>query len=195
MADPADVSVKVAQDLGVSGTVKPRRGFFPETPLTMIYRRNLQPDDTLKSAAAIQGGISLGNRTINLFEGQWVTINASGLAVVATAANSPTGLAYPAFTGGERLDPEGGLTVILGSWVATTNFFDKGGTFSAGTLLMVGAGTVNINGSDTAVEGCLIPVDETVLAEVVRAVAQVERPPFGVNSETPDGIMQIRSIR
>lgn len=190
---PADVSVQVAQSFGVSGSMKPRRGLFPEVPLTMIHRRNVTPDDSIKTAAGISGGIALGTQSINVFEGQWVTLNASGNAIIATEALTATGLAYPVFSGGDRLDPDGGLTVLWGKWICTTSFFDKLGVYAVGTPLKVGSGTVNINGVDTVVQGCLTPA--TLPADAAKVVALVEQGPFAVNSDTPDGVLRIISTR
>lgn len=186
--------ITLAKDFGVSGTLTPRRGLFPITPLTSIWRRNFEPADAILSAVTVQAGIALAERTISIFEGQWITLDASGKAVVATAALTVNGMAWPVFSGGDRLDPKGGLTVLHGSWVAQTNFFDKNSSFNVGDFLQIDSGTVNINGVDTAVEGTLKPItitaDATTLA---RVVARVEREAIGVTSETPDGILTIHS--
>src|SRR3990172_11210154 len=115
----------LAAALGVSGTLSARRGLFPITPLTMIWRRNFEPADALLSAITTQAGIALAERTIAVDEGQWVTLDTTGKAVVADSGSggASMGLAWPVFSGGDRLDPKGGITVLHGKWVAHTSYF------------------------------------------------------------------------
>lgn len=181
----------MANALGVSGTASPRKGLFPITPLTMVWRRMLTPADSLLSAITTQAGIALGERTISLDEGQWVTLDASGNAVVADSASggAATGLAWPVWSGGDRLDPKGGVTVLHGrSWVAHTSYFDETGTYAVGTLLQIGTGTVQGVAGKT---GVLKPISPASVADLSKVVAVVEKPPFAVSSETPAGIIQI----
>lgn len=189
-----NTETSLAKAFGVSGTMSPRLGIKPISPLTMIFRRNFEPADGLLSAVTVQAGQALGVRQIIAFEGQWVTLDASGKAIIATAANTPNGQAWPLFTGGDRLDPNGGVTVLHGPWIADTSFFDKNSTFAAGDFLSIDSGTVNINGVDTAVEGTLKPVTVSAVADLAKVVARVERAPIGVAPETPDGVMRIHSV-
>lgn len=182
----------LATALGVSGTLSGRRGLYPITPLTMIWRRNFDVDDTLKSALGVQAGMALADQTINVIEGQWVTL-AAGKAVIPVG-DFATKLAWPAFAGGDRLDPKGGITVIHGAFVADTTFFDRAGVYTVGQPLKVGTGTVNINGVNTAVQGCLKVANPAVLADVVQQVAVVEQIPYGVGPDTPDGILRIMRV-
>jgi hypothetical protein len=185
----------LAAALGVSGTLSPRKGLFPITPLTMIWRRQFEPADALLSAVTTQGGIALAERTIALEEGQWVTLDTSGKAVVADSGSggASTGLAWPVWSGGDRLDPKGGVTVLHGKWVAHTSYFDDGGVYAVGTLLKVAAGAVTVQGV-AGKTGALTPVSGITAAELAKVVAVVERTAFGTSTDTPSGIMQIRSV-
>jgi len=180
----------LAAALGVSGTLSARRGLFPVTPLTMIWRRNLEPADALLSAITTQAGIALAERTIAVNEGQWLTLDSSGKAVVAPAAAlTPLG---PAFSGGDRLDPKGGVTVLHGAWVADTSYFNDAGSYAVGTLLQI-SGSVTVQGV-AAQTGALTPITIAAATDIFKVVAVVERPPFGVAPETPTGVMRIRRL-
>lgn len=176
--------------LGVSGTLSPRRGVFPITPLTMIWRRMVEPADALLSAVGVQGGVALAERTIAVDEGQWVKLDSSGKAVVAGAGD--VGALGPVWSGGDRLDPKGGLTVLHGPWVADTSYFDQGGTYAAGTLLQI-SGSVTVQGV-AGKTGALTPLTISAAGDVLKAVAVVERGPFGTSVDTPAGILRIRRI-
>lgn len=76
----------LAREFGVSGTLSARKGLFPVTPLTMVWRRMLEPADALLSAVGVQAGIALAERTINVLEGQWVTLDSSGKTILAPDA-------------------------------------------------------------------------------------------------------------
>lgn len=180
----------LAAALGVSGTLSPRLGLFPITPLTMIWRRMFNPADALLSAVTTQAGSALAERNINVAEGQWVTLDATGNAIIApNATNLP---AWPTWSGGQRLDPKGGITVLHGAWVADTSYFVDNGTYVVGTFLQINTGSVQGVAAQTgALEDVTITADATILATVV---ARVERPPFGVAAETPNGTMRIRAV-
>lgn len=184
----------LAKERGVSGTVTPKVGIKPVSPTTLYWGRPFTPADALKSALGTQGGIALGKQTLNVYGGQWITVDAAGKAIIATAANTLTGLAWPVWGSKDRLDLDGGLTALFGKYVAETTFFDKDETFAVGDLLKVGQADVTIAGVATTVEGCLIKADPAVLADVAAAVARVEKTPFGVSSETPDGVLLISSL-
>ena len=176
--------------LGVSGTLSPRRGIFPVTPLTMIWRRMLEPADALLSAVGLQGGLALAERTIAVNEGQWVTLDTSGKAVVAgSAAIAPVG---PVWSGGDRLDPKGGITVLHGAWVADTSYFDQGGTYAVGTLLQI-SGSVTVQGV-AGQTGALTPITIAAATDIFKVVAVVERAPYGTSVDTPAGILRIRRV-
>jgi hypothetical protein len=180
----------LAAALGVSGTLSPRLGLFPITPLTMIWRRMFTPADALLSAVTTQAGSALAERTIAVNEGQWVTLDASGNAIVAP--NGTTLPAWPVWSGGQRLDPKGGITVLHGAWVADTSYFVDTGTYGVGTPLIIATGSVQGVGAQTgALEDTTVTADATTLFPVV---ARVERTPFGVSSETPNGTMRIRAV-
>jgi hypothetical protein len=179
----------LAAALGVSGTLSPRRGLFPVTPLTMIWRRNFEPADALLSAVTTQAGVALAERTIAVSEGQWITLDTAGKAILAPDATTLP--AWPAFSGGDRLDPKGGITVLHGPWVADTSFFDSTGVYAVGTLLQVGTGTVQ---GVAATGSCLKPITIAAATDIFKVVARVERTPYGVSSETPAGIMRIKSV-
>lgn len=186
----------LAAALGVSGTMSPRVGLHPITPLTMIWRRMLTPADSLLSALATQAGIALAERTIAVQEGQWVTLDASGNAIVAASDAGPgvTGMAWPVFSGGDRFDPKGGITVLHGKWVADTSFFDQAGVYAAGTLLQVcAAAGVTVQGVASQA-GALTPVTVTTVALGLTVVARCERPAFGTSSENPAGTIRVASL-
>lgn len=179
----------LAREFGVSGTLSPRKGLFPVTPLTMVWRRMLEPADALLSAVGVQAGIALAERTINVLEGQWVTLDSSGKAILAPDA--AVGAIGPVWSGGDRLDPKGGITVLHGAWVADTSFFDQLGAYAVGTLLQIGTGTVQ---GAAATAACLKPIAPAAVADIFKVVAVVERAPYGVSSDTPAGVMRIRRI-
>lgn len=185
----------LAAAFGVSGTMSSRKGLFPITPLTMIWRRMLTPDDTLLSAVGLQAGIALAERTVSLEEGQWVTLNSSGNAIVADSGSGggATGLAWPVFSGGDRLDMKGGITVLHGSWVADTSYFDDNGAYSAGTLLQVATGTKTVQGVASKT-GALTSIVPSTVAHLMTVVARVEKPPFGISTDTPTGVMRISRV-
>ena len=178
----------LASALNVSGTLSPRKGLFPITPLTMIWRRQLTPADALLSAVTTQAGIALAEQTISIDEGQWVTLDSLGNAIVAP--NSTTLPAWPAFSGGDRFDPKGGITVLHGKWVVDTSYFDQDGVYAVGTFLQIGTGTVQGVAGKT---GALTPIVPVAFGDLIKIVARVERTPYGVGSETPAGIMRIHS--
>lgn len=179
----------LAAALGVSGTLSPRKGLFPITPLTMIWRRMLTPADALLSAVTTQAGSALAERTINLAEGQWVTFDASGNAIVAPDATTLP--AHPVWSGGDRLDPKGGITVLHGPWIADTSYFVDTGTYAVGTLLQIATGSVQ---GVAAQSGALEDITLAAVGDVHKVVARVERTPFGVSAETPNGTMRIRGV-
>jgi hypothetical protein len=179
----------LAAALGVSGTLSARKGLFPVTPLTMIWRRMLEPADALLSAVGVQAGMALAERTIAVNEGQWVTLDSSGKAIVAP--NAAVGALGPVFSGGDRLDPKGGITVLHGAWVADTSYFDQAGVYAVGTLLQIGTATVQGVAGQT---GALTPITPAAVGDIFKVVAVVERAPFGVSAETPAGTMRIRRI-
>ncbi len=180
----------LAAALGVSGTLSPRVGLHPITPLTMIWRRTLPPADALLSPVGVQAGSALAERTINLNEGQWVTEDADGNLIVA--ADGTAIPAWPVWSGGDRLDPKGGVTVIHGAWIADTSYFVDTGTYAAGTPLIIATGSVQgTAGQSGALEDTTVTADATTLAPVV---AKVLRPPFGTSAETPNGVMRIRAV-
>ena len=187
----------LAAALGVSGTLSPRKGLFPITPLTMIWRRMLTPADSLLSAVTTQAGIALAERTIAVAEGQWVTLDAAGNAVVANSdtPGGSTGLAWPVFSGGDRFDPKGGITVLHGQWVADTSFFDDGAVYAPGTLLKLNVvgGPVSVQGV-AGQQGALTPLGALTAAELAKTVARVERTPFGTSSETPSGTLRVQKL-
>jgi hypothetical protein len=179
----------LAAALGVSGTLSARRGLFPVTPLTMLWRRMVEPADALLSAVGIQAGMALAERTIAVDEGQWANLDATGKAIVAAnAAIAPIG---PIWSGGDRFDGKGGLTVIHGAFVADTSYFDQAGVYAVGTLLQIGTATVQGVAGKT---GALTPIVPAAVADIFKVVAVVERAPFGVSSETPAGTIRIRRI-
>lgn len=179
----------LAREFGVSGTLSPRKGLFPITPLTMIWRRQLEPADALLSAVTTQAGIALAERTINVQEGQWVTLDTAGKAILAP--NAAVGAIGPVWSGGDRLDPKGGITVLHGAWVADTSFFNQLGTYAVGTLLQIGTGTVQGVGG---VAACLTDITPAAVADIFKVVAVVERTPYGTSTDTPAGVMRIRRI-
>lgn len=179
----------LAAELGVSGTVTRSPGLYPVTPLSMVWRRQIEPADSLLSALTTQGGIALAERTVAVKEGQWVTLDSTGKAVVA--ADATTLPCWPVWSGGDRLDPKGGLTVLHGPFVADTSYFDKDGSYAVGTLLQIG--TANVQGV-AAQAGCLTPVTISAVGDVYKVVARVERTPFGVGSEIPNGALRIQRI-
>jgi hypothetical protein len=192
-----NLETSLAAALGVSGTLSARRGLFPITPLTMIWRRPIAPADALLSAITTQAGIALAERTVSVAEGQWVTMDASGNAVIADSVlgAGATGLAWPVFTGGDRLDMKGGLTVLHGKWVAHTSFFDQAGVYAVGTLLKVNdaAAPVTVQGV-AGINGALTPIGAMSATENARVVARVERTPIAIAPETPAGIIQISAV-
>jgi hypothetical protein len=180
----------LAREFGVSGTLSARKGLFPVTPLTMVWRRMLEPADALLSAVGVQGGIALAERTINILEGQWVTLDSSGKAILAP--NAAVGAIGPVWSGGDRLDPKGGITTIQGAWVADTSFFaTEGAPYLVGTLLQIGTGTVQ---GAAATPGCLTSIVPAAVADIFKVVAIVERGPYGTAADTPSGVMRIRRI-
>lgn len=180
----------LAREFGVSGTLSPRKGLFPVTPLTMVWRRMLEPADALLSAVGVQAGIALAERTINVLEGQWVTLDTAGKAILAP--NAAVGAIGPVWSGGDRLDPKGGITVLHGAWVADTSFFaTEGAPYVVGTLLQIGTGTVQGVGG---VAACLTSIAPAAAADIFKVVAVVERAPYGVSADTPSGVMRIRRI-
>lgn len=185
----------LAAAFGVSGTMSSRKGLFPVSPLTMIYRRMLTPDDTLLSAIGLQAGIALAERTVSLEEGQWVTLNSSGNAIVADSGSGggATGLAWPVWSGGDRLDMKGGIAVLHGPFVADTSYFDDGGTYAAGTLLQVATGTKTVQGT-AGKTGALTSIVPSTVAHLMTVVARVEKAPFGTSSDTPSGVMRIHRV-
>jgi hypothetical protein len=176
--------------LGVSGVITPRAGISPITPLTMIWRRQLTPADALLSAITTQAGSALAERTVNVLEGQWLTLDASGNAVIADAASGggAQGLAWPCWSGGSRMDLKGGLTVLHGSYVADTSFFDSTGSYAVGTMLQIGTGTVQ---GAVGTTGCLKPITIAAVADLIKVVARVERAPYGVSPQCPAGLIRI----
>lgn len=192
-----NLETSLAAALGVSGTLSARRGLFPITPLTMIWRRQITPADALLSAVTTQAGIALAERTVSVAEGQWVTMDASGNAVIADSAAGPgaTGLAWPVFSGGDRLDMKGGLTVLHGKWVAHTSFFDQAGVYAVGTLLKVNDASAPVSVQGVAgINGALTPIGAMSATENAKAVARVERTAFGIAPETPNGTIQISAL-
>lgn len=179
----------LAREFGVSGTLSPRKGLFPVTPLTMVWRRMLEPADALLSAVGVQAGIALAERTINVQEGQWVTLDSSGKAILAPDA--AIGAIGPVWSGGDRLDPKGGITSIQGAWVADTSFFDSAGAYAVGTLLQIGTGTVQ---GVAATAACLKPITVAAVGDIFKVVAIVERAPYGTSADTPAGVIRIRRI-
>lgn len=180
----------LAAALGVSGTLSPRKGLYPVTPLTMIWRRNFTPADALLSAVTTQAGIALAERTIALDEGQWVTLDSSGNCIVAPSATTLP--AWPVFSGGDRLDPKGGVTVLHGAFVADTSYFDQAGVYAVGTLLQV-SGSVTVQGV-AGKTGALTPITIAAVGDIHKVVARVERPVFGVSAETPAGVLRIQRM-
>ena len=179
----------LAAALGVSGTMSARLGLFPITPLTMIWRRQLTPSNTLLSAVTTQAGIALAETTVAVVEGQWVTLDSSGNAIIApNAAIAPLG---PVFSDGSRFDLKGGITILHGPWVAQTSYFDQGGSYSVGTLLEIGTATVQGAASST---GTVTPITLSAVGDIFKVVAAVERPPFATDPATPAGCLQIRRL-
>jgi hypothetical protein len=179
----------LAAALGVSGTLSARKGLHPVTPLTMVWRRMVEPADALLSAVGIQGGMALAERTIAVQEGQWANLDSSGKAIIAAnAAIAPLG---PIWSGGDRFDGKGGLTILHGAFVADTSFFDQAGTYAVGTLLQIGTATVQ---GVAAQAGALTPITIAAVGDIFKVVAVVERAPFGVAAETPAGTIRIRRI-
>jgi hypothetical protein len=124
-------------------------------------------------------------------------MDASGNAVIADSVlgAGATGLAWPVFTGGDRLDMKGGLTVLHGKWVAHTSFFDQAGVYAVGTLLKVNdaAAPVTVQGV-AGINGALTPIGAMSATENARVVARVERTAIAIAPETPAGILQISSV-
>jgi hypothetical protein len=192
-----NLETALAAALGVSGTLSARRGLFPITPLTMIWRRQVTPADALLSAVTTQAGIALAERTVAVAEGQWVSLDSSGNAVIADSAlgGGSTGLAWPVFSGGDRLDMKGGLTVLHGKWVAHTSFFDQAGTYAVGTLLKVNDASAPVTVQGVAgINGALQPIGAPSATENLKVVARVERTAFGVAPETPAGTLQVSAV-
>ncbi len=185
----------LAAAFGVSGTMSSRKGVFPITPLTMIWRRMLQPADTLLSAVGLQAGIALAERSCSVIEGQWLTLDTDGNAVVGDSGSggAATGLAWPLFGDGGRFDVKGGLTVLHGPFVCQTSYFDDGGTYNVGTLLQVATGTKTVQGT-TGQTGALTSIVPTTVAQLMTVVARVEKPAFGVSSDVPSGCLQISRL-
>jgi hypothetical protein len=138
-----------------------------ETPLTMVYRRDLTvaaTDITSTPGAIGEGGISLSLDTdqVNIVEGQWVTLDADGNATLVTTA---TRLAFPVYAGGERLDVNGLGTVtgIFGKHIGTTDQFDTstGTTYAVGDDLTVASGVLTPAGGGDPV---VAVVDEVLAA-------------------------------
>lgn len=187
----------LAATLGVSGTMSGRAGIKPIAPLTMIWRRMLQPADALLSSVTTQADIALAERTVSVNEGQWVTLDSSGNAINAASDTGPgaTGLAWPCFGGGDRFDGKGGITVLHGAWVADTSYFDQGGTYAPGTMLQVcAAAGVTVQGVATQ-KGALTSITVTTVAHLMTVVAICERAPFGITAELPAGSIRVRSVR
>lgn len=177
----------LAAALGVSGVVSRPPGIYPVTPLTMVYRRQVTPADALFSAVSTQAGVALAEQTLSLKEGQWVMLDSSGNAIVATDAT--TAAIGPVWSGGDRLDPKGGVTVLHGPWIAMTTYFNDAGSYAVGTFLQIGTASVQGVAAQT---GALTPITLAAFGDIFKVVAVVEKAPFGLSPEAPNGVLQIR---
>lgn len=149
--------------------------------LTKVWRRNLTPDDALFSTAAGSNGLSVISGTLSVDRGHWVQLNASGKAVVASAAASARG-AMPVWSGGvDRFDVSGGITVVYGAHVAKTTGFLASPTnaaYAVGVEL-----TLRDDGDGNAV------LDSAASGEFV--VALVEAAPTAATAKFANGLLAI----
>jgi hypothetical protein len=115
------------------------KGFF-ELSYTVVTekRRNFnlaQIDAGLRTTDAINDPAqATAHETVDLVQGEWVTLNASG--DVIKHAGGASRLAWPVYAASTRYDVAmAGITVLMGDLVATTSMFDPNGTYAAGTEL------------------------------------------------------------
>jgi len=149
----------------------------------LAWRRPLDVADddiTTNEASTSQSeqSLALPSQTVDIVEGQWVTLDAAGKATLVTV---PTRLAFPTFAAGERLDVNGLGQVcgLFGMFVAETDQFrlDTGDTYAAGTDL-------------TVENGLLRPA---AAGEPIVAVA--EGPLSAATTAHPNGLLRFASLR
>jgi len=138
-----------------------------ETPVTMIYRRDMEvaAADISSIAGAVgedDNSLSLDTQQVNIAQGQWVTKDADGKATLVT---TKTPLAFCVFAAGERLDVNGlgQVTGLYGKYIGITDQVDRstGVTYAAGDKLTVENGLLTpATGSDPVVA----VVDEVIAA-------------------------------
>lgn len=150
---------------------------IPETSVVSFYRRNLTPADSLIVAEGLNPSPAIDLDTVNVAEGQWVTLDAAGKAIKVT---NPTRLAFVVWVGGRRdAGAAKSITVLFGSYIAKSSVFDTtptgGGAYVAGDLL-----TVRTAQLDRAAGGEPI-------------VAILESPVVDVSSEFPDGFLKFNT--
>ena len=150
------------------------------TPIHLVWRREIDVADadiTTTSSATNGDGdaLALDTNTVDIVAGQWVTLDTSGKATLAT---SPTLLAYIVDAGGDRLDVNvlTQVAVLHGVYIARTDQFrsDTGDVYAPGTTL-------------TVEDGILRPASGS---EAVVAVA--EGAPSAVTSAFPNGELSIK---
>ena len=112
--------------------------FLPDTSIVTFYRRSIAPAAALISADPQNPFPSLQNSLINVQEGAWVTLDATGKAVKLGVTPGATGLLAFAVWVGNRSDAAAALqiTVVFGHYVAKTTVFDfASGPYVPGDLL------------------------------------------------------------
>jgi len=152
--------------------------------LTKVWRRNLDPDDTLFSEPAGTDGLSVTGGKLAVERGHWVQRNAAGKAVAAGFGASAAN-AWPVWSGGKgRFDTVGGITVVYGDHVAESTGFlasPTNGAYAPGIEL-----TLRDDGDGNAV------LDSAASGEFI--VAHVEAAPSGVSVKFPDGLLEISTL-
>lgn len=109
-------------------------------PINQVYRRSIKVAASLIGAGT-EGDLdlSLAPDTVDIVEGDWVTLDASQLAI---KADETAAFAWPVWTDGGRYDVRalGAVTVVTGQhWAQTANFTVAGLT-TVGQALTLDAG-------------------------------------------------------
>jgi len=152
--------------------------------MTKVWRRNLDPDDSLFSEVPGTNGLSVTGGRLAVERGHWVQLNAAGKAVVA-GFGADAKNAWPVWSGGAgRFDAAGGITVVYGDHVAESTGFlasPTNGAYAPGIEL-----TLRDDGNGDAV------LDSAASGEFI--VAHVEAAPSGVSAKFPDGLLLISTL-
>lgn len=108
-------------------------------PVNLVYRRSIEVASSLVSTGT-EGDpdISLAPDTVDIEDGDWVTLDSDQKAVKATTTST---LAWPVWTAGGRYDVRASklITVIFGPHWAKTTRFTAAGLTTVGQELMVDA--------------------------------------------------------